>query len=172
MTPRPKASYHICLAFPAGQIDISRDGQWVTYITYPENTLWRMRMDGNEKLQMTYAQQVAAMPRWSPDGKQIAFVSLTPWSAYEGICDLCSGWHRDRVPAPTTKIVKTTPPGRRWKECHHRRISAAEFWRKHQRLLHGAARSTNQENFDASRLCWTMGSALVSEWPLHCCVHG
>jgi eukaryotic-like serine/threonine-protein kinase len=60
----------------AGQIDISRDGQWITYVTYPENTLWRMRMDGTEKLQLTYAPEVAAMPRWSPDGKQIAFIGV------------------------------------------------------------------------------------------------
>ena len=62
----------------AGQIDISRDGQWVTYITYPENTLWRMRVDGTEKLQLTYPSQDAAMPRWSPDGKEIAFIRLSP----------------------------------------------------------------------------------------------
>lgn len=61
----------------AGQLDFSSDGQWVTYITYPENTLWRMRVDGSEKLQLTYPPQIAAMPRWSPDGKQIAYVGLS-----------------------------------------------------------------------------------------------
>ena len=59
----------------AGQIDISRDGQWIAYVTYPESTLWRSRMDGGEKLQLTYPPLVAGMPRWSADGKQIIFVS-------------------------------------------------------------------------------------------------
>jgi len=62
----------------AGQIDMSRDGQWITYVVYPEDTLWRSRADGSEKLQLTYAPLVAAMPRWSPDGQQIAFTSPVP----------------------------------------------------------------------------------------------
>jgi len=57
-----------------GQLDISRDGQWVAYVAYPEDTLWRSRMDGSEKLQLTYPPLIASMPRWSPDGQQIAFV--------------------------------------------------------------------------------------------------
>jgi len=62
----------------AGQLDISRDGQWMAYVAYPEDTLWRSRMDGSEKLQLTYPPLTAGMPRWSPDGKQIAFVSPLP----------------------------------------------------------------------------------------------
>jgi Tol biopolymer transport system component len=62
----------------AGQTDFSRDGKWVTYISYPDNTLWRSRMDGSERLQLTSAPIVAAMPRMSPDGKTIAFLGIIP----------------------------------------------------------------------------------------------
>ena len=60
----------------AGQLDFSRDGQWVTYVTHPEGALWRSKLDGSERLQLTYPPLVAAMPRWSPDGKQIAFQGI------------------------------------------------------------------------------------------------
>lgn len=57
----------------AGEIDFSRDGKWVTYVSFPDYLLWRSRSDGSEKLQLTYAPVNVAMPRWSPDGRQIAY---------------------------------------------------------------------------------------------------
>jgi serine/threonine protein kinase/Tol biopolymer transport system component len=54
-------------------VDFSKDGQWVTYTTYPEASLWRSKADGSERLQLTYPPMNAGLPRWSPDRKQIAF---------------------------------------------------------------------------------------------------
>jgi Tol biopolymer transport system component len=54
-------------------VDFSRDGQWVTYVSYPEGTLWRSKVDGSERLQLTYPPLYALMPRWSPDAKEIDF---------------------------------------------------------------------------------------------------
>jgi serine/threonine protein kinase/Tol biopolymer transport system component len=62
----------------ASQVDFSRDGQWVTYVTFPENTLWRSRVDGTERLQLSYPPMQANLPRWSPDGSRIAFMALRP----------------------------------------------------------------------------------------------
>ncbi len=58
----------------AGELDFSRDGKWVTYVSYPDNALWRSRVDGSEPLQLTFPPMFAHLPRWSPDGTQIAFV--------------------------------------------------------------------------------------------------
>jgi eukaryotic-like serine/threonine-protein kinase len=53
----------------------SMDGQWVAYVTYPGGVLWRSRLDGSERLQLTDPPLYATLPRWSPDGKQILFTA-------------------------------------------------------------------------------------------------
>ncbi len=54
-------------------LDFSKDGQWVTYVSYREGTLWRSRVDGSQRLQLTYPPLYPVLPRWSPDGKKIIF---------------------------------------------------------------------------------------------------
>jgi serine/threonine protein kinase/Tol biopolymer transport system component len=60
----------------ASELDFSSDGQWVVYVAYPDYTLWRSHADGSDRLQLTYPPTEAHLPRWSPDGKQIAFISV------------------------------------------------------------------------------------------------
>jgi eukaryotic-like serine/threonine-protein kinase len=69
----------------AEHVAVSRDGGWVAYTAFPEGTLWRSHVDGSERLQLTFPPLRAAMPRWSPDGKKIAyFAGDTPvnWRIY------------------------------------------------------------------------------------------
>jgi eukaryotic-like serine/threonine-protein kinase len=69
----------------AGELDYSRDEKWIAYISYPDTTLWRCRADGSDRQQLTYAPVVAGLPRWSPDGTQIAFIdarSGRPWKIF------------------------------------------------------------------------------------------
>jgi Tol biopolymer transport system component/DNA-binding winged helix-turn-helix (wHTH) protein len=54
-------------------LDFSRDGEWLTYVAYPEGTLWRGRVDGSQRLRLTDPDMRVGMPRWSPDGRWIAF---------------------------------------------------------------------------------------------------
>ena len=60
----------------ATDVAISRDKQWVTYVTYPEFELWRSRLDGTEKRRLSFGATVPFLPRWSPDGKEIAFADI------------------------------------------------------------------------------------------------
>ncbi len=61
-----------------GQLDISRDGRWVVYVTFPDDSLWRSRIDGSDKLQLIHLPMRTAVPRWSPDSKRIVFAAFKP----------------------------------------------------------------------------------------------
>ena len=62
----------------AGDVDFTRDAQWITYVTYPEHALWRSKADGSERLQLTFPPMKTQLPHWSPDGQRIAFAGTTP----------------------------------------------------------------------------------------------
>jgi eukaryotic-like serine/threonine-protein kinase len=59
---------------PATEIVTSPDRKWMAYTDYPRGYLWRCKIDGSEKLQLT--DTLAQMPAWSPDSKWIAY---TDW---------------------------------------------------------------------------------------------
>lgn len=62
----------------ADHVDFTRDGLWMTYVAFPDGSLWRARSDGSEPLQLTFPPQRVLNPRWSPDGKRILFVTRRP----------------------------------------------------------------------------------------------
>ncbi len=59
-------------------LGFSKDGEWVAYVTLQDGALWRSRVDGSQRLQLSFPPMRAGLPRWSPDGKQIVFMAMTP----------------------------------------------------------------------------------------------
>ena len=59
-------------------VSFSKDGQWVAYCTYPDGVLWRSKVDGSEKLQLTSPPLYATLPIWSRDGNEIVFYDREP----------------------------------------------------------------------------------------------
>src|SRR5262249_48739511 len=55
----------------------SKDGKSVTYVSYPEGTLWRANSDGSNPVRLTDPPLEAFLPRWSPDGTQIVFTGFS-----------------------------------------------------------------------------------------------
>ncbi len=62
----------------AEALEFSRDGAWVAYVTLPGGILWRSKLDGSERRQLTFPPMQAHGPRWSPDRKRIAFFAQVP----------------------------------------------------------------------------------------------
>ena len=57
-------------------IEFSRDGQWMLYVAFPSGTLWRSRVDGSQRLQLTFPPMEVMVPHWAPDGKRIVFYAF------------------------------------------------------------------------------------------------
>jgi len=60
----------------ATDMDFSLDGQWVVYAARENGTLWKSRIDGSGKVQLTAGATGAFVPHWSPDQKQILFTGF------------------------------------------------------------------------------------------------
>ena len=70
---------------PGGSPSRETESGWPTSSTARGNDLWRSRVDGSERLQLTQPPLRLLLPRWSPDGTRIAFMGRTPgrpWKIY------------------------------------------------------------------------------------------
>jgi Tol biopolymer transport system component len=74
----PKTSVKTAMLAESGatDMDFSLDGQWVVYAARENGTLWKSRIDGSNRVQLTAGGSGAFAPHWSPDQKQILFTGF------------------------------------------------------------------------------------------------
>lgn len=63
----------------------SNDGQWVAWINAADNSLWRSRVDGSERIELTTPPLRIFMMRWSPNDRRLAVMAEEPgkpWKIY------------------------------------------------------------------------------------------
>ena len=64
--------------FSAVGLDFSKDGQRMVWTSFPDRVLWQSKVDGSDKIQLTFPPMVGDTGRWSPDGTRITFSGSFP----------------------------------------------------------------------------------------------
>lgn len=83
--PRTQGFRQLLPGVSANYLDYSRDGEWIAYVAYQEGSLWISRADGSGARRLVSPPENVELPRWSPDGKQIAYMVRRtdhPWRIY------------------------------------------------------------------------------------------
>ena len=89
----------------AADLAVSADGQWLAWIAFPEGTLWRARVDGSERQQLTAPPLLANLPRFSPDGRRIVFVGRVPNESGNSIWVIpLSGGDPEVLATPSSRV--------------------------------------------------------------------
>jgi len=127
-------------------VETSRDGQWLAYTLFPQGTLWRSNIAGTERVQLTFPPMRAFLPRWSPDGKQIAFMGTAGgdhWTTY--LIPAQGGVARQMIPGNDETADATWTPDNKsmvfgpWKGGESRGIRVLDLNTNQVSLLPGAA---------------------------------
>jgi Tol biopolymer transport system component len=76
--PNQNAFQTFLTGVSAMYVSFSRDGRWISYMNTLDNSLWRSRSDGSERVQLVAPPMQVQLSAWSPDGHEIAFMGKQP----------------------------------------------------------------------------------------------
>ena len=99
----------------ATDVDFSRDGKWIAYVRRPDQTLWISRADGSSARQVGLQANFLELPRWSPDGRRLAFMALLPgkpWRIF--IVSSSGGIPREASMGTDNQGAPTWSPDEKW----------------------------------------------------------
>jgi Tol biopolymer transport system component len=88
----------------AAEFVVSPDKKWMAYVDYPQHHLWRSRLDGSEKFQITDSYSI--MPQWSPDSKKIAY---SDWNQIY-VISADGGIPEKLIPNPNQEVLPAWSP--------------------------------------------------------------
>jgi Tol biopolymer transport system component/DNA-binding winged helix-turn-helix (wHTH) protein len=63
----------------------SQDGKWIAWLNASDNSLWRSRTDGTERMELSTPPMRIFTMKWSPDDRQLAVMGVQPgkpWKIY------------------------------------------------------------------------------------------
>jgi Tol biopolymer transport system component/DNA-binding winged helix-turn-helix (wHTH) protein len=69
----------------AALAEFSRDGRWVAWVNASDSSLWRSRIDGTERIELTTPPLRIFTMKWSPDDRRLALMAQEPgkpWKIY------------------------------------------------------------------------------------------
>lgn len=69
----------------AALAEYSPDGQWVAWLNASDGSLWRSRVDGSDRIELTVPPMRIFSMKWSPDDRQLALMAEMPdmpWKIY------------------------------------------------------------------------------------------
>jgi Tol biopolymer transport system component/DNA-binding winged helix-turn-helix (wHTH) protein len=84
----PNASTFITLdqnLSAAALAEYSHDGKWIAWLNASDNSLWRSRLDGSERIELTTPPLRIFTMKWSPDDRRLAVMGIEPgkpWKIY------------------------------------------------------------------------------------------
>lgn len=99
----------------AHDVDFSRDQRWIAWVRIPENTLWISHPDGSDARRISLPPGQVELPRWSPNGKWIAFMADTPgnpWRIF--VAPVTGGSPKEVAAGADNQGAPTWSPDSKW----------------------------------------------------------
>jgi Tol biopolymer transport system component/DNA-binding winged helix-turn-helix (wHTH) protein len=88
----------------ADRISFSRDQQRVAWVD-PIGRLWRAKVDGTDKVQLTSESMQVFLAVWSPDGTQLALMARRPGQTWQIFVENANGGNTEHLMSPDRNVA-------------------------------------------------------------------